>query len=242
MLLTLAAFTIATTPPTPPTDPAAAPPTDPATVATPASPAPSPTASDLDLPPGVIQDSPVLQRWMQDVPDVLSEIRHDPSFRTRLRLGYSQFPSSGQAGGIQVGVEDVFLGRSGFTVSADYQSAFNGSRTAYGADLRYYALPLGSYVNFAPVLGYRHLESDRYNTDGVNLGARLMLSLSRKGAADISLTQSWVAPGSNEEVGLTTLSFGYALTHNLRFSTDLQKQNARQHKDSRVGVGLEWML
>jgi hypothetical protein len=28
----------------------------------------------------------------------------------------------------------------------------------------------------------------------------------------------------------------------LRFSTDIQKQNARQSKDSRVGLLLEWML
>ncbi len=110
-----------------------------------------------------------------------------------------------------------------------------------GSRLRYYLRPLGSYVNVAPVVGYRNLETDRYSTDGVNLGARLLLVLSRGGAADISLTQSWVAPGTDEEVGLTTLSVGYALTRNLRLSTDIQKQNARQSKDSRVGIVLEWM-
>ncbi len=101
--------------------------------------------------------------------------------------------------------------------------------------------PLGSYVNIAPLVGYRHLQTDEYSTDGVNVGARLKLVLSRGGAADISLTQSWVAPGTTEEVGLTTLSFGYAMTRNLRLSTDIQKQNSRQSKDSRVGIVLEWM-
>jgi hypothetical protein len=68
-----------------------------------------------------------------------------------------------------------------------------------------------------------------------------MLALSRTGAADVSLTQSFVSPGSNEEVGITTLSVGYAITRNLRLSTDIQKQNSREDKDSRVGIVLEWM-
>ncbi len=202
---------------------------------------PNPAPNDLDLSPEIIKNSPLLQRWRNQIPNVMEEIRNDPSFRTRFRLGYSQFPSTGQAGGVIVGVEDVFIGGTGLTVSGDYQAAFNGKRTAYGADLHYYVLPLGGYVNVAPVVGYRHLESDRYSTDGVNVGARLMLVLSRTGAADISLTQSWVSPGSSKEVGLTTLSAGYALTTNLRLSTDIQKQNARQNKDSRVGIVLEWM-
>jgi hypothetical protein len=198
----------------------------------------------LDLDPQILENSPVLQRWTEEIPDVLSEIRNDPSFRTRLRVGYSQFPSSDEAGGIHVGIEDVFVPDTRLTLSADYQAALNGDRRkAYGSELRYYALPLGSVVNVAPVVGYRRLESDRYETDGVNVGLRLQLQLSRTGAADIALTQSWLNPGSDsEEVGLTTLTFGYALTHQLRLSTDFQRQNAPQHKDSRLGIGFEWML
>jgi hypothetical protein len=205
-----------------------------------AQPAPEP----LDLDPQILENSPVLQRWTEEIPDVLSEIRNDPSFRTRLRVGYSQFPSSDEAGGIHVGIEDVFVPDTRLTLSADYQAALNGDRRkAYGSELRYYALPLGSVVNVAPVVGYRRLESDRYETDGVNVGLRLQLQLSRTGAADIALTQSWLNPGSDsEEVGLTTLTFGYALTHQLRLSTDFQRQNAPQHKDSRLGIGFEWML
>jgi hypothetical protein len=178
---------------------------------------------------------PVLERWRRHVPNVLEDIQNDPSFRTRLRVGYSQFPDSG----INLGVEDVFVGH--MTVSGEYSSTFNGRRSNYGGDVRYYLRPLGSYVNIAPVVGYRHLQTDRYSTDGVNLGLRLLLVLSRGGAADLSLTQSWVNPGSDNEVGLTTLTAGYAVTHNLRLSTDIQKQNARLGKDSRVGLVLEWM-
>ena len=200
------------------------------------------SSAPLDLPPEMIRDSPVLQRWQRQVPNVQEDIERDPSFRTRLRLGYSQFPSTDQAGGVSVGVEDVFIGRSGLTVSADYQTAFNGKREAWGTELRYYVRPLGSYINVAPVVGYRRLETTRYTTDGANVGVRLLFVPSRTGAADISLTQSWVAPRTDEEVGLTTLSFGYALTRHVRLSTDIQKQNSRQRKDSRVGVAVEWMF
>ncbi len=206
-----------------------------------AEPATTPAAQPLDLDPSLLESSPILQRWQRSVPNVLSEIRRDPSFRTRLRLGYSQFPANQQAAGFNVGVEDLFLGRSGFTVSGDYQRTFNGVREAYGANLHYYVLPLGSAVNLAPVVGYRRINTDRYSTDGVNVGVRLRLVPSRTGAADITLTQSWVAPGTNQEVGISTLSFGYAVTHDLRLSTDLEKQNAPARKDSRVAVVLEWM-
>ncbi len=199
------------------------------------------STQDLDLSPEIIENSPVLQRWLKEVPNVLEDIRNDPSFSTRVRLGYSQFPSTGQAGGFNIGVEDIFIGNTGLTVSGDYQASFNGKRESFGTDLHYYIRPLGSYVNIAPVVGYRKLETDKYSTDGLNLGVRVLLVLSRTGAADVSLTQSFVSPGSSEEVGITTLSFGYAVTQNLRLSTDIQKQNARQSKDSRVGIVLEWI-
>ncbi len=201
----------------------------------------TPNAADLDLSPKIIENSPVLQRWLRQVPNVLDEIANDPSFRTRLRLGYSLFPSTNAAGGVNIGVEDLFISRSGFTISGEYQTAFNAQRQAYGANLNYYVRPLGSFVNLALVLGFRHLETDEYSTDGVNIGAKLLLVLSRGGAADISLTQTWVSPGTDEEVGLTTLSFGYAITHNLRLSTDIQRQHSKVDKDSRVGIVLEWM-
>jgi hypothetical protein len=199
-------------------------------------------AERLDLNPQIIEDSPVLQRWLEEIPDLRSEIRHDPSFRTRLRLGYARFSPDNHANGFNVGVEDVLVGQTGLTVSGDYQGTFDASRQTYGADLRYYVLPLGSNVNVSPVVGYRHVAIDSNTTEGLDLGLRLLLSLSRTGAADIALSQSWVAPGTEAEVGLTTLSFGYALTHHLRISTDLQKQNSPYSKDSRVGIVLEWML
>ncbi|NMG07860.1 hypothetical protein [Brasilonema sp. UFV-L1] len=201
---------------------------------------PSKSAQDLDLSPEIIKNSPVLQRWQRQVPNVLEDIKNDPSFPTKVRLGYSYF-SSKQAFGLNISVQDIFIGRSGLTLSGEYQAAFNGQREVYGADLHYYLRPLGSYINIAPVVGYRHLEINSDSTDGVSLGAKLLLVLSRGGAADISLTQSWIALGTGEEVGFTTISFSYALTRHLRISTEIQQQNTRQDKDTRLGMNVEWI-
>ncbi len=207
----------------------------------------SPSISDnqiqeLDINPEIIKNSPVLQRWQRKIPNVLEDIQKDASFTTRLRLGYSLFTSTDSASGLHLGVEDMFINRSGLTVSGDYQVAFNGKRETVGADINYYVRPLGKYINLAPLVGYRYFQTGNYSTDGVNLGAKLILVLSRGGAADISITQSWISPGSKNEVGLTKLSFGYAVSPHLRFSTDIQRQNSRQDKDSSVGMILEWML
>lgn len=196
----------------------------------------------LDLDPQLLRSSPVLQRWRRQIPNVMRDIQRDPSFRSRLRLGYVNFPSTRHASGWQVGVEDVLIGRSALTVSADYAASFDQRRQSWGADARYYLLPLGSVVNIAPVLGYRSLTTRDTTLEGLNLGVRLLLVPSRPGAADISLTQSWVSPGQSDEFGQTTLSVGYALSHHLRLSTDIQKQNSRLRQDSRVGIALEWMF
>lgn len=191
------------------------------------------------------RSSPVLEKWEKKIPNVLEDIKRDPSFRTRARLGLSYFPSTFDSLGWNVGVEDIFLakiGATGLTLSGDYQATFTGKRKAGGADLRYYLLPLGGYFNLAPVLGYRYLETPRYITDGLNVGFRVQAVLSRTGGADISLTQTWVDPQQSDEVGVTKLSFGFALTHNLRVSTDIEKQNSKQKKDTRYGISMEWMF
>lgn len=192
-------------------------------------------ATDPPLDPKLIQNSPVLRRWLKKTPDIRSDIANDPSFRTRYRVGYSQ---SDQASGLTLGIEDLRIDRTRFTLSAAYQT---GTRSSVGADLQYYVRPLGSYINVAPVVGYRHLKNGGDTIDGANLGVKVLLVLSRGGGTDISLTQSWVSPFSENETALTRLSVGYALTHNLRLSTDLQRQNSRLYKDSRFGIVLEWM-
>jgi hypothetical protein len=197
--------------------------------------------TDLDLDPKIRQESPVLERWLEKIPDIAEDIRRDPSFRTRIRLGYAEFPSSDNSSGVILGVEDVFFGQTSLTLSGDYQTAFNGKRTAIGANLQYYLLPLGDYVNLAPMVGYRYIQTGNYSTDGLNLGLKLKLALSRTGAADITVSQSFISPGGANEVGLTTLSVGYAITSNLRLAADIQAQNSRARKDSSLGILLEWL-
>lgn len=197
--------------------------------------------TDLDLDPKIRQESPVLERWLEKIPDIAEDIRRDPSFRTRIRLGYAEFPSTDNSSGVILGVEDVFFGQTSLTLSGDYQTAFNGKRTAIGANLQYYFLPLGDYVNLAPMVGYRYIQTGNYSTDGLNLGLKLKLALSRTGAADITVSQSFISPGGDNEVGLTTLSLGYAITSNLRLAADIQAQNSRARKDSSVGILLEWL-
>jgi hypothetical protein len=192
--------------------------------------------------PDVLETSPVFQQWNKEVPNVLESIRRDPAFRTRARLGLSYFPTTFDSLGWNVGIEDIFIGKTGLTVSGDYQATFTGDRKAGGAELRYYLLPLGGYFNIAPVFGYRYLETPRYITDGLNVGAKFQAVLSRTGAADISFTQTWVDPRQSEEVGISKFSFGYALTRNLRLSTDIEKQNSKKKKDTRFGISLEWMF
>ncbi len=206
------------------------------------SPAAPEPAAPLNLTPEVIERSPVLQRWIEDVPDVRADIRNDPSFVTRIQVGYSYFPSSDGTSGFLIGVEDVFIGDTPLTVSADYQQNFEGDRQSFGADLHYYVLPLGGYVNVAPIVGYRYAESGNdYSVSGANLGVRLRVVPSRTGAADFTVDQSWVV-GDSEGLSITQLNFGYAVTQNLRVSTDLEWQSTADEGDSRVGVNLEWRL
>lgn len=195
----------------------------------------------LELSPELINSSPVLQRWLESTPNVWEQIQQEPSFRTRWRLGYSQFSEAEEENGLSLGVEDLWMGDTPFTLSGNYYRNWEGDRQTWGADLRYYVLPLGSYVNISPVVGYRQIEVGNQTTDGINLGMRLLLSLSRSGAADLSLTQTFVSPGDESEVGITNLSVGYALTNNLRIATDIEQQNSRSVKDRRLSILLEWM-
>ena len=196
----------------------------------------------IDIPLEDIEQSPVLQEWLEEVPNVLEEITQDPAFVTRLQLGYTIFPSTDDASGLNVGIKDIFIKRTGLTVSADYQTAFNGDRNAVGADLHYFLLPLGGYLNFAPMVGYRYVQSNDFSTDGVHLGVRLMLTFSRTGGGDISVSQSFISPGSNEEVAITSFFAGYALTSHLRLSGDIERQNSVEDRDSRAGLNLEWLF
>ncbi len=205
-------------------------------IADPTPESPSLVAIDPPSPQPSWQDSPVLQRWQQQIPNVLEAIENDPSFRTRWRLGYGE---SNQQGRVDLGVEDIFLGDR-LTLSGDYQRGNSNGNSTYGAELRYYLLPLGNYVNVAPVVGYRQINSQDLTASGVRVGGRLQVVLSRPSGADLALSQTWVAPGSSQEIAITNLALGYAIARNLRVGTQWQLESRGGKSDRRLGVFFEF--
>ncbi|MBF2077651.1 MAG: hypothetical protein IGR76_03820 [Synechococcales cyanobacterium T60_A2020_003] len=198
---------------------------------------------ELDLDSQTVDESPVLQRWLDEVPDLDTDIRHDSTIRPRLRVGYAYSLAEPDTSTGWIGIEDLFGGDSSLTVSGDYRVALNGDDSqSYGAELRYYLRPLGDRVNLAPVAGYRSVHQADEDVSGLTLGMRLTLALSRNGASDISVSQVWVAPGKGDELGITTVSTGYAIAPDLRIATELQIQSSSDISQKQLGVGLEWMF
>ncbi|HIK33197.1 MAG TPA: hypothetical protein IGS17_19510 [Oscillatoriales cyanobacterium M59_W2019_021] len=156
-----------------------------------------PSSEVLDVSPTLLEESPVLRRWLEDIPDVWADIADDPGFPTRVRWGYVRW-MEGDADGWEVGIEDAFLARSGLTLSGSYVRWGDADR-AVGADWRYYLLSLGG--------------------------------------SDLSISQTWIAPLSDESASLTTLSVAYAIARHLRLSTDLQRLNG----EGQIGIFMEWM-
>jgi hypothetical protein len=202
---------------------------------------PASPASELDLDPQILEESPVLQQWLRAVPDVQQQIRQTPAFRTRVRWGYIRWATSNQDGW-SVALEDLRLSPTRLVLNGDYQRTFAGGHSTWGANVGYYVRPLGSRLNLAPTVGVQQIDLGTTSTTGSRLGIRLLLALSRGGAADMVITQNWVFPGDRAEIGLTTLTLGYALTTNLRLSTDFQRQNSRQGSENRFGAGLELLF
>jgi hypothetical protein len=196
-------------------------------------------AADLQLNREIIESSPVLQRWLVDPPNVLSDIYNTPSFSTKLHLGLTARDNSL---GFDVGIEDIFLGRSPFTISSSYQQELNGRERSLDANLRYYILPLGSYFNLAPQVGYRYLDLfDQQAVSGLDLGLQGILVLSPH-SADLRLSHTIAVPSTNQETSITTLSAGYAITKGLSLGSNIQWRRSPVRADSRVGFLLEWIL
>ena len=200
------------------------------------------TPEQLDLPEETIEDSPLIQRWSETVPDVLEEIRHDPSFSTRWRVGFGSYPSNSARSGISLGVEDLFLKpRFPLTLSAEAHSTFDGDRQQFAARANYYLFPLGNRLNISPTLGYQIFSSEGYDREGLEVGGKIQLNLSRSGASTISLSQQFVQLGDEEELGITTIGVGYAFAEHLRLATEIQKHNSTAAKESRVGLFFEFL-
>ena len=199
-----------------------------------------PVSSDplpIDIPPH-LRSSPTLKKWLRAVPDIRQDISNDPSFKTRLRLGYARFTQS-NTNSLSLGLEDLRLGRTPVTLSGSYTASRTDS--TWGIDVQSYLFPLGGYVNIAPVIGIRSLPTSITQTTGLNLGARILLVSSRGGGADVTLQQTWTAIGTDQEVGIGKISVGYAIAPKLRIATDLERWNGRSVFETRASLLLEWM-
>ena len=191
----------------------------------------------IDIPPQ-IRSSPTLQKWLRSVPNIQQDITNDPSFKTRVRLGYTRF-TQGNTDGLSLGLEDVRLGSTPVTLSASYSASRADS--SWGIDVQPYLLPLGGYFNLAPVVGIRSLSTSTTQTTGLNLGARLLVVPSRGGGADVTIQQTWTAIGTDREVGVGKISIGYAIAPKLRLATDLERWQGRSVFETRASLLLEWM-
>ena len=196
-------------------------------------------ANDLEIDRQVIESSPVLRRWLEDPPDLLDDIYNVPSFNTRLGIGIT---SRSDSLGVTAAVEDLFVGRSPLTVSGSYQTEFSGRESEIQANLRYYVLPLGSYWNFSPIVGYRQFnQADRPQVSGLDIGLQGILVLSPH-SSDLRFSHTFTSPSGNLEMSTTTLSTSYAITNNLRLGTKIEWRRSPLIYDSRLGILLELAL
>ncbi|MBD2149671.1 hypothetical protein H6F44_05965 [Pseudanabaena sp. FACHB-1277] len=197
------------------------------------------SAADLEIDRQIIDRSPVLQRWLNSPPDLLDDIYNSPSFDSKLRIGIT---SRNHSLGLELGIEDIFIGKLPVTFNANVQAELSGRESEINANFRYYLLPLGSYWNVAPVVGYRQFNQfERPQISGLDVGVQGILVLSPQ-SSDLRLSHTFTSPQSNLEMSITTLSSSYALTNNLRLGTKIEWRRSPIIYDSRVGFLLELTL
>lgn len=83
---------------------------------------------NLEIDRQVIESSPVLRRWLENPPDLLTDIHNEPSFNSKLRIGVT---SRNNSLGIEAGVEDLFVKVSPLTVSSNYRHEFSGRESEF---------------------------------------------------------------------------------------------------------------
>ncbi|MCJ2541785.1 hypothetical protein JX360_02505 [Synechococcus bigranulatus str. 'Rupite'] len=194
------------------------------------------TRVDLGLDGQVVEDSPVLRRWLQNPPNLLDEIRNTPVVPTRLQ---ANFESSSHW---RIGLQDLRLADR-LTLSGDYrQSSQDPDMRQYGSEIRYFLAPMGSLFNLAPQLGYRALEQENRSLSGVSYGAFAVLALA-PGAADLTGSYSWVAPREPQEgqATLAEVTAAYAISPSFRLSARYSLRNSTLTRESSLGFGVEWI-
>ncbi len=192
-------------------------------------------SSDSTLDAALLEASPTLRRWLEQPPDLLEEIRNRPLIQPRIQASLGTDTWS-------VGLEDLPL-FDRLTVSGDYQQFLNtpsGTEQQFGSSLRYYLAPLGSQVNVAPVVGYRHLEGAERSWGTVQWGAHAVL-IPAPGAADLTLSYSWLHPPDESISTLVQLTTAYTLMPALRLGARYRYESSRLDQEATFGLVLEWI-
>ncbi len=191
------------------------------------------SANGLDA--ELVDSSPVLQRWLEETPNLLDEIRNTPAVPFRLRGGLASNREW------TAGAEDIPL-YDRLTLSGDYRAAFDEqSDIEFGASLRYYLLRRGSYFNIAPQLGFRHLDLADNLTEGVLVGLVGTIALA-PGTADLVVTYGLLDPLASDEATLGSVTTAYHLSPELRIAGQVNWRNTINQNDIAVGVLLELAL
>lgn len=190
---------------------------------------------DLALDAALLEASPTLRRWLQTPPDLLEEIRNRPLIQPRIQASLGPDTWS-------LGLEDLRL-FDRLTVSGDYQQVLNtpsGTEQQFGSSLRYYLAPLGSQVNVAPVVGYRHLEVAERSWGTVQWGAHAVL-IPAPGAADLTLSYSWLHPPDESISTLVQLTTAYTLRPSFRVGARYRYESSRLDQETSFGLVMEWI-
>ncbi|MEN9203809.1 MAG: hypothetical protein Q6K80_07520 [Thermostichus sp. DG_1_6_bins_120] len=193
-------------------------------------------ALDLGLDGQIVEDSPVLRRWLQNPPNLLDEIRNTPVLPTRFQ---ASFESSSHW---RISLQDLRLANR-LTLSGDYrQSAAEPENRQYGSEIRYFLAPMGSKFNLAPQLGYRVLEQKEHSLSGISYGAFAVLALA-PGAADLTGSYSWILTQQpqEEQATLTEVTAAYAISSSFRLSARYSLRHSTLTRESSLGFGVEWI-
>lgn len=196
----------------------------------------SPLAIELGLDTEVVESSPVLQRWLNDPPDLLDEIRNTPAVPTRLQAGIDVSEWS-------VGISDLYL-LERVSLSSNYQQSFDRPQdVTFGSNLRYFVAPVGSRLNLAPQVGFGRIDQlDRF-LSGPQYGAYVVLALD-PGAADLTLSYNWLDPSRSTQEGEATvgdITAAYALSQSTRLAARYRWQHSTITKDQDLSLILEWV-
>ncbi|MEN9206042.1 MAG: hypothetical protein Q6K70_09575 [Thermostichales cyanobacterium DRC_bins_46] len=187
----------------------------------------------LELDAQLLEQSPVLQRWLTNPPDVLEEIRTLTTRPTRLQLGYVARDQW------FLGFDDLYLG-SQLSLSGEYDRWHlqEGRQEQVSVALRYFVLQPGSRFNLAPQAGYRSITTTGLQgMQGLELGATAVAVLAPQ-TADLSIDYRWLT-GSQPATTLS-ITTAYALSRDFRLATRYRWQNTTLNKDFQVGIMLEW--